>query len=152
MKPVVPKPQRCAIYTRKSTEHNPAAHTAGRLSIAGGGAKSLFDHLRVFHWPGLAQLFQDQVTGPGTAANSTRIAAAIAWQCAASASSACSCATKPSARLKAACRRAFAFRRYQVRGASVRSEGGHARVFPLHLKRFLLHLKHRLFGFPSRVV
>ena len=22
MKPVVPKPQRCAIYTRKSTEHN----------------------------------------------------------------------------------------------------------------------------------
>jgi len=22
MKPIVPKPQRCAIYTRKSTEHN----------------------------------------------------------------------------------------------------------------------------------
>jgi hypothetical protein len=22
MKPVAPKPQRCAIYTRKSTEHN----------------------------------------------------------------------------------------------------------------------------------
>jgi hypothetical protein len=22
MKPVLPKPQRCAIYTRKSTEHN----------------------------------------------------------------------------------------------------------------------------------
>ena len=22
MKPAVPKPQRCAIYTRKSTEHN----------------------------------------------------------------------------------------------------------------------------------
>jgi hypothetical protein len=22
MKPVIPKPQRCAIYTRKSTEHN----------------------------------------------------------------------------------------------------------------------------------
>ena len=22
MKPVVPKPQRCGIYTRKSTEHN----------------------------------------------------------------------------------------------------------------------------------
>jgi hypothetical protein len=35
------------------------------LSMAGDRAKSLLNHLRVFHRPRLAQLFQDQVTCHG---------------------------------------------------------------------------------------
>ena len=38
------------------------AHPAGRLSIPGDLPKPLFDHLRVFHRPRVAQLFQDQVS------------------------------------------------------------------------------------------
>jgi hypothetical protein len=37
-------------------------HPTGRLSIPSDLPKPLFDHLRVFHRPRLAQLFQDQVT------------------------------------------------------------------------------------------
>jgi hypothetical protein len=41
MKPAVPKPQRCAIYTRKSTEHRPYPKEWERRFELGDGAKLL---------------------------------------------------------------------------------------------------------------
>jgi hypothetical protein len=52
MKPVVPKPQRCAIYTRKSTEHN--LDCPKRTGLRLGTERQWFrplEHQRLFEDP-----------------------------------------------------------------------------------------------------